>query len=354
MKNYTIFFLTISLFSFPAKAQISLLKNSIEVAIPIMNNKDYKSLDDFTQTLALERSDDGGQTWSTKYIITKKFTHFDVGGNIMYEDSENLKSYYTYKYQVTATQNDVKSTRPLGKVLYCTVPQLPDEEFNASTKGLAIYGGGGDFYDAIISIYYANPSTRKLTKPLVVVDGFDPGNKRSLYNAPSSTDDTRGMYAYTTGEILNGNSQDLIQAIKEKCYDVVFIDWTQGAGDIASNAKLYENIIQYINQQKVTNAELTLIGPSMGGLITRFALASMEEKNIDHQCKLFISLDSPQKGANINFGIQTLIYGLSENFLTNKPNVQNAKYKLQSFAAKQLAYYHREASPLSPIYIVPS
>ncbi|PHR73647.1 MAG: hypothetical protein COA67_02660 [Lutibacter sp.] len=50
------------------------------------------------------------------------------------------------------------------------------------------------------------------------------------------------------------------------------------------------------------------MGPSMGGQISRYALAYMEQHNLDHNTKLWVSVDSPHLGANIPMAGQANIY----------------------------------------------
>ena len=62
-----------------------------------------------------------------------------------------------------------------------------------------------------------------------------------------------------------------------------------------------------MNEQKQLNGstlENVVVGESMGGLIARYALRTMEEDNEDHDTRLYVSLDSPHRGANIPLGVQ--------------------------------------------------
>ncbi len=52
---------------------------------------------------------------------------------------------------------------------------------------------------------------------------------------------------------------------------------------------------------------LLLLGQVWGGQISRYALAYMEKNNIDHNTRLWVSIDSPHLGANIPMGIQSMI-----------------------------------------------
>ena len=50
-----------------------------------------------------------------------------------------------------------------------------------------------------------------------------------------------------------------------------------------------------------------IVGPSMGGQMSRYALAYMEKHNIPHNTRLWVSIDSPHLGANIPIGIQSMM-----------------------------------------------
>jgi hypothetical protein len=66
-------------------------------------------------------------------------------------------------------------------------------------------------------------------------------------------------------------------------------------------------MIQKLNADKVGNEELVVLGPSMGGLIARYGLAYMEANSLDTETRLYISFDSPHRGANIPISLQYLI-----------------------------------------------
>ena len=82
---------------------------------------------------------------------------------------------------------------------------------------------------------------------------------------------------------------------------------------LRENAMLLVELIKLINNSKVGDENI-VIGPSMGGLISRYALNYMESQNIDHDTRLYISFDTPHAGANVPIGFQHmfnfLAYGL--------------------------------------------
>lgn len=80
-----------------------------------------------------------------------------------------------------------------------------------------------------------------------------------------------------------------------------------GADYIERNANVLKALINKLNTELVTNnstEKLKIIGPSMGGLISRVALTQMEKANQNHNTDIWVSFDSPHLGANIPIGLQ--------------------------------------------------
>ncbi|MDY0216270.1 MAG: T9SS type A sorting domain-containing protein [Bacteroidales bacterium] len=225
-------------------------------------------------------------------------------------------------------------------------------------------------------IFSPNNTTGKLVRPFIIVDGFDPGNRRNYYHYRYDTEsdllpkerDFRGLY-----QLLNGDPSpwysdspdiNLIQSLRNDGYDIIFVNFLNGAGDIPTNANslrgFLNNVINNSTYRDNNTEEAILIGPSMGGLITRYALTSMEQSNPkeSHYVKLWISFDSPQKGAYIPIGLQHSIFFLSKindwgGLLGILDAITNAKNgfiaginSLNSLAAKQMltAHYSQTSS----------
>mgnify|MGYP003131919051 FL=1 len=141
-----------------------------------------------------------------------------------------------------------------------------------------------------------------LDNPIIVLDGFDPGDAR----------DIGGLYAS-----LSFGGENMADILRAEGYDIVILNallYTtdgkdiDGGGDyIQRNAMVLAALIEEINAQKVGDGELVVLGPSMGGLIARYGLAYMEANSIPHETRLYISFDSPHRGANIPISLQYLI-----------------------------------------------
>lgn len=99
-------------------------------------------------------------------------------------------------------------------------------------------------------------------------------------------------------------------------YDIIFVDFEDGADYIQKNALLLIDLIQQVNALKTPvngcTYENIVVGASMGGIISRYALATMEQTGEDHETRTFVSFDSPHKGANISLGLQSFVWFFSE------------------------------------------
>lgn len=200
----------------------------------------------------------------------------------------------------------------------------------------APHAGKGEF-----KIFYDNEAGL-LDKVIIVCDGFDPADGR----------DTNSIY-----DLLNyGNPvQNLGSNVRDLGYDVVVLNFPiytrpdgitnidGGVDYIQRNARVMIELINYINANKVGNQELVVIGPSMGGLITRMALRYMEMNGMDHKTRLWLSFDSPHLGANVPIGMQHMFnyiaYDSQISELTVKAIVDSM---LKSPAARQMLIDHFE------------
>jgi hypothetical protein len=82
----------------------------------------------------------------------------------------------------------------------------------------------------------------------------------------------------------------------------------------------------------------------MGGLISRYALNYMEDQNMSHETRLWISFDAPHHGANVPIGFQHqfnfLAFGLDDFWVLGDQNVEELQPiidgMLKSSAARQM------------------
>lgn len=134
-------------------------------------------------------------------------------------------------------------------------------------------------------------------------------------------------------------------------YDVIFLDFTDGATHIQQNAMVLVELLQYINDpaHRTPDAEETLVvGASMGGQVARFALAWLEQQqDVCHNAKLYVSVDSPHRGANVPLGCQYMINRLANTWVGG--SAEPARDKLLRPASKQMIIFHYDDAAAMPL-----
>ncbi len=169
--------------------------------------------------------------------------------------------------------------------------------------------------EGVVTIAYV-AADKKIRKPLIVVEGFDPG----IYSKPENIygENTFDGFIFS---LQNSNSSELKNfVLYTPEYDIIYIDWKDGTADIRQNALLLKTVIKAINQVKVANGanpieKNVVLGQSMGGVIARYALKKMEDAGENHDTRLYISHDAPHQGANVPLAYQAAILHLRTAFV---------------------------------------
>ncbi|WP_288954739.1 hypothetical protein [uncultured Polaribacter sp.] len=286
----------------------------------------------------------------------------------------NSSGYKTLTFTVTFNDGTIKTTK--GK-FYVTVPninyaQRSNDGIEDGSITATIPFTGYEPGDLPILgqleyriFYHGTPNNyeRTLKKPIVIIDGFDPFDTRKIQESDYPNDGEDHPDAIETLMTYKDGAEDipLISQLREQGFDVVIVNHPVyeddstgkvidgGADYIERNAMAHIALYQYLNNTTFNNGsseELIIMGPSMGGQISRYALAYMEENNLNHNTKLWVSIDSPHLGANIPMATQANLY-----FLGYIHGNQEAKDKydflLNSPAGKQqliLQYSHNSTS----------
>jgi hypothetical protein len=261
---------------------------------------------------------------------------------------------------VTATFSDGNSLTTQGALNVSLVSNQPPQDLIQDYTIDSNYPFQG--YDEAVTIngkldyrifYHTSNGNNQanLIRPLIIIDGFDPGDKRQIQDSDPhpdlSNDEHDSIEEMMTYKDSSGNNHMLIDELRALGYDVVIVNhptyWRNGtqvdggADFIERNALTHVTLYEYLNTiltQNNSTHELIIVGPSMGGQISRYALAYMEANNIDHNTKLWVSIDSPHLGANIPVGAQTLLNVLKD--FTGSVEAQDfVENQLGSPAAKQ-------------------
>lgn len=202
----------------------------------------------------------------------------------------------------------------------------------------------------VVNYYYrSNDGTacdqteKQIKKPIILIDGFDPTDKR---NAKALYE----QFLFYMDDINFPNAPKkilIVQELQALGYDVILVDiptyfitnsgqyiplppnanpplpWDplfgawflgkviRGGGDyVQRNAFTLVKLIKLLNAELAlqgSNEQLVIIGPSMGGQISRYALRWMELNNENHNCRLWVSFDSNHEGSILPIGLQYFI-----------------------------------------------
>lgn len=208
--------------------------------------------------------------------------------------------------------------------------------------------------------YFANSnSSGVVNSPIIILDGFDPGDKRKIEDCDCENDadclsvnlnsdgsfngdDYRSIVDLQNYQDNLGFTQNVLNSLRERGFDVIIVNFPTyktddlntpevildeveidgGAYYIESNAFALVKLLQETRDLLAANGsdkKIKLIGPSMGGQIAKYALSYMEKQEQDtgnsavwdHNVSHYVSFDSPHLGANIPLGDQALLYLLS-------------------------------------------
>ncbi|WP_405685702.1 esterase/lipase family protein [Streptomyces sp. NBC_00057] len=167
-------------------------------------------------------------------------------------------------------------------------------------------------------VYYGEGHSG-LTRPVIFADGFNTG--------PSSLD--------FSWEIMEFGDYALISELRRRGHDVIILGFHERSASILDNSRTAQAAILHAIAERQGDAPLAVGGFSMGGLVTRHALAKMESQGIDHQTSLYFSYDSPHRGAWIPIALQAFAHYIKD--LDSRFSDQ-----INSPAARQLLWQHIE------------
>jgi hypothetical protein len=183
-------------------------------------------------------------------------------------------------------------------------------------------------------------------KPFVFVEGIDFGTDHS-----ATRNGTFGWDAFSSGASTGQYAMlELmpywIDTLQQHGYDLILVDFYDGARDVRENAVLVEKVINLCNAYKTSDESIVVAGASMGGLISRYALRNMEMQNKQHCARLYISLDTPHLGAYIPLSLQATLHFMAPFSSSAHSFVYD---KLLRPAAQQLLFYQwGNPNPLQP------
>ncbi len=157
---------------------------------------------------------------------------------------------------------------------------------------------------------YLGAGHQHLTHPLIMAEGF-PGGYAS-------------DYLYDTL-----NQHGTAAALRAAGYDLVILGFGNGMDRIEANAEVAQACIEQAMRR--TPNPLVVGGVSMGGLVTRLALAGMESRGQPHRTRTFLTIDTPHAGSHTSLAVQWF----AQYFKTSSPTAALLAALLDSPANQQ-------------------
>ncbi|MEU9457099.1 hypothetical protein [Streptomyces sp. NPDC048277] len=152
-------------------------------------------------------------------------------------------------------------------------------------------------------------------RPVIMADGFNLGRS-----------DLKWLYA--------GLDRDypLLGNMRRRGRTVILLGFDERSASILDNAEAAIACIMRTQAEQLGDARLMVGGFSMGGLVTRYALARMESERMDHRTTAYFSWDSPHRGAVIPVGVQAFAHFI--------PVANDFARQMNSPAARQTLWRH--------------
>ncbi|MFE7709874.1 hypothetical protein ACFU6I_29710 [Streptomyces sp. NPDC057486] len=166
------------------------------------------------------------------------------------------------------------------------------------------------------------PGHRNLERPLILADGFNYG--------PS---DLPGLWEHFDKK----EGGRFLTRLRDSGIDVILLGFDERHTYIQANAGVAAACIDRAAAERIGSEPLIVGGVSMGGMITRYALARMESENLDHQTGTYFSWDTPHNGAWIPLILQQMAY-FFEAFIPEDPDQPKQAELIRSPAAQQLLW----------------
>jgi hypothetical protein len=231
--------------------------------------------------------------------------------------------------------------------IQASYPSNPDINFTVTGATVSGFSACGD---------------GEVRKPLIWIEGFNPDIGPKLEELTG--DLGIGLFQNFSWKNFRSNlffgvdgSFTLYSLLESNEYDLFYIDFSDGAGDMFANADAVRAAIEEINTRKAAAGSThknIVIGESMGGVLGRMALRDMEIEEEDHETEKLISFDSPFQGANIPLAYQFALFSMSElkigifgiggRLKKYIPALSEAMELLDKPASKQLLINHVKSS----------
>lgn len=175
-------------------------------------------------------------------------------------------------------------------------------------------------------VFYSSSEQTAVRQPVILADGFAMG----------------GSDGHVLYDGLEKGDYPFISSLRENGFDVVLLGFNDRSASILDNADVAIECIRRTVADREGDAMLTVGGFSMGGMVTRYALAKMERQREDHQTSTYLSYDTPHRGAWLPLGVQAFAHFVKERWGKTNPLLSLYSDLVNSPAARQMLRWHVE------------
>ncbi len=224
----------------------------------------------------------------------------------------------TLALRVTTAAGAVREARFTLPVRALAAP-VPDDTLaiTATQPWQGVFGTGRAY------VRYA-PGHTTLVNPVVLVEGFDLDNSM----------DWDPLYALL-------NQQGLADTLRAHGFDAVVLDFTDSTRPVQENGFVTAALLQQVDAAMPASATMAVVGASMGGLCSRWALAWLEAQGTPVRAREWITFDTPHGGADIPLGLQYWVWF----FAGQSAAADTFRMQLDRPAARQMLLYHYTDPP---------
>jgi len=211
-------------------------------------------------------------------------------------------------------------------------------------------------YAGLYTIHYGIGDLGKtrtcLEKPIILVEGIDFGYKGYPLGKFDNKYGENGYIDLLEGKSWHVPSQNwkkwesiedapaVVQRLRDEGFDIVYVDFYDGAEDMSVNAEVLIQIFKSL-QDQLCGREMHVVGVSMGGVIAQRSIKLMENRKIPHCITSLTGFDAPFQGANIAMGLQHLVKYL-ENYSSEAKDLFHRV--LRRPATRQLLVNHESSN----------
>lgn len=211
------------------------------------------------------------------------------------------------------------------------------------------YYGFSTYGEGQAQAYFNHPDSKtdfKLRNPIIVIDGYDPGDRRKIEGIAAMFGTLLDELGKTPGRERDVVILNFPTSTRPITYlGATYPELVDGGADFIERNGLV--LVELLNRLKPLmqdpNQKVTVMGPSMGGLISRYGLALMEKNYAagqgaywQHNVDTWISLDAPHGGANVPLGVQYFLKYFSRISIPAFANDE----RITSVAAQQMLVNH--------------